>query len=72
MWSLTFVPLVALLACGLLAWHHATRIDRQTEHESWPRQSERNGALGLALGALVAAVAAATALQLMFLPHIVR
>ena len=52
MWSLTFVPLVALLICGALAWHHARRIDRQAEHESWPRQSEPSGALGLVLGAL--------------------
>ncbi len=72
MWSLTFVPLVALLTCGVLAWQLASRIDRQAEHESWPRQPEPNGALGLALGALVAAVAAATTLQLMFLPHLVQ
>ena len=72
MWSLTLVPLVAAVVAGLLAWHHATRIDRQTRRERWPRQTESNGALGLALGALVTAVAAATLLQLMFLPHIVR
>ena len=72
MWSLTLVPLVAAVVAGLLAWHHATRIDRQTERERWPRQTESTGALGLALGALVTAVAAATLLQLMFLPHIVQ
>lgn len=72
MWSLTFVPLVAVLLSAALAWHYATRIDRQTEHESCPRQSEPNGAWGLALGALVAAVAAAAVLQIMLLPRIVQ
>jgi len=72
MWSLILVPLVAMLAFGVLAWQHATRIDRQAEHESWPHPPEPNGALVLALGALVAAVAAATVLQLMFLPHVVQ
>ena len=71
MWSVTLVPLVAVLMAGLLAWHHATRIDRQAEHESGPR-SEPKGALGLALGALVAAVAGAMLLQLMLLPRIVQ
>jgi len=72
MWSLTFVPLAAALVCGVLAWHYATRIDREAGHESWPRPSEPRGALGLALGALVAAVAAATLLQLAILPRIVQ
>ena len=71
MWSLTFVPLIASLVCGVLAWHQATLIDRQAGHERRPRQFDPNGPLGLALGALVAAVAAATVLQLMFLPRIV-
>jgi hypothetical protein len=71
MWSLTLVPLMAVVVAGLLAWRHATRIDRQAERESWPRQTESNGALGLALGALVIAVTAATLLQLVFLPRIV-
>lgn len=71
MWALTCVPAVAVLVSGLLAWHYATRIDRQTGHERWPQHPEPNRALGLALGALVAAVAAATVLQLMFLPRIV-
>ncbi len=71
MWSLTVMPLVAVLVSGALAWHCATRIDRQTEHERWAQHSEPSSALGLALGALVAAVAAATVLQLMFLPRIV-
>jgi hypothetical protein len=72
MWFLTFMALVSLLVAGAMAWYHATRMDRQTEHERGGPQSEPNGALGLALGALVAAVAAATALQLMFLPRIVQ
>jgi hypothetical protein len=72
MWSVTLVPLMAAVVSGLLAWHHATRIDRQTGRESWPRQTEPCSALGLVLGALVTAVAAATLLQLMFLPRIVQ
>jgi 4-hydroxybenzoate polyprenyltransferase len=72
MWSLTAVTLFAVFVCGVLAWHHATRIDRQAGHESCPRQSGPDAALGLALAALVAAVAAATVLQLTFLPRIVH
>ena len=72
MWSLILVPLVAVLAFGVLAWHHATCIDRQANHQSWLQPSEPPGNLGLALGALVAAVVAATALQLMVLPQIVQ
>jgi hypothetical protein len=72
MWSLTLVPLVASVVAGLLAWQHATRIDRQTARESFPGQNEPSGALALALGALVTAVAAATVLQLLFLPRIVQ
>ncbi len=69
---LIVVPLVVLLVSGLLAWHHATSIDRQAEHESYPQQFDLNGPLGLALGALVAAVAAATVLQVALLPRIVQ
>jgi len=69
MWCLTLVPLAAALVAGMLAWRHATLIDRQTAHQSWPRQAKPEGTVGLALGALVTAVAAATMLQLMFLPH---
>ena len=72
MWYLTLVPMAAALVAGMLAWRHATRIDRQTAHESWRREAEPEGAIGLALGALVAAVAATTMLQLMVLPHAVQ
>ena len=72
MWCLTLVPLVAALVAGMLAWRQVTRIDRQTAHESWPRQAEPEGATGLALGALVAAVVAATMLQLMVMSHVVK
>lgn len=72
MWSLTFVPLVAAVVASLLAWQHATRIDRQAAREGFPRQNEPSGAWALTLGALVAAVAAATVLQLLFLPRIVQ
>ena len=72
MLTLILVPLVAALAFGVLAWHHATRFDQQAERQSWPQAPEANSSLGLALGALVAAVAAATVLQLAFLPSMVR
>ena len=72
MWSLTFVPLLALLVSGALVWHHATDIDRRAGPQGGLRQPGPNGALGLVLGALVAAVTAATALQLMFLPRLVE
>jgi hypothetical protein len=72
MWTLGLLPLVVAMVAGALAWHHATSVDRQARHESWARQTEPNGALGLAVGALVAAVAAGTVVQLMFLPRIVQ
>lgn len=72
MWSLGLVPLVVAAVAGLLAWHHATSVDRQAWHESWARETKSNGALGLAVAALVTAVAAATVVQLMFLPRIVH
>jgi hypothetical protein len=56
---------------ALLAWHQATRIDRQVGHESSSRQREPDGVLGFALGALLTAVAAAMLLQTMVLPRVV-
>jgi hypothetical protein len=70
-WSLPLMLITAALA-GLLAWHQATRLDRQAEGESWPRQTEQHGAMGLALAALVMAVAAAMLLQMMLLPRFVQ
>jgi hypothetical protein len=69
MWSLA---LLLVVVAGLLAWDQATSIDRQAQHESGGRQPQSNGALGLAVAALVGAVAAATVLQLMLLPRIVQ
>jgi hypothetical protein len=55
---------------ALLAWHQATRIDRQVDHENSSRQSEPS--LELALGALVSAIAAAMVLQMMVLQRVVH
>ena len=64
MWTLTLIPLLAAVCAGLLAWHHATRLDRQ-QIEPWPsRTDDHRGGWPLVLGALVAAVAATTVLQL--------
>jgi hypothetical protein len=55
-----------------MAWQHATRVDQHLEREMWARQAEPNAALGVALAALVTAVAAAMLLQMMVLPRIVQ
>lgn len=72
MWPFVLVPMIALLIAGVVAWQHATRVDQQMEREMWARQPEPNAALGVALAALVTAVAAAMLLQMMLLPRIVQ
>jgi hypothetical protein len=72
MWPSALMPLIAVLIAGLAAWRHATRFDRQTGREGWPRESDPGGALRLALASLVTAVAAAMILQMMWLPRIVQ
>ena len=70
-WPLALIVTTATFA-GLLAWHQATRIDRQVQRERWRRQPQSNGELGFVLGALVTAVAAATVLQLSLVPRTVH
>ena len=72
MWILALAPLVAVLIASLVAWHQATRFDRQTESERWSRQTQPDATLGLALAALVAAVAAAMIMQMMLLPRLLQ
>jgi ABC-type Fe3+ transport system permease subunit len=64
MWALTVIPLLATIVTALLAWHHASRVDRE-QSEGWPRNDHRDhpAAWPLVLGSLVIAVAAATMLQ---------
>jgi hypothetical protein len=68
-WPLALMLITATFA-GLLAWHQATRIDRQVQRERWRRQPQSLRELGFVLGALVTAVAAATVLQLSLVPRI--
>lgn len=72
MWILPLAPLVAVVIASLVAWHQATRFDRQTEREGWSRQTQPDVSLGIALAALVAAVAAAMLLQMMLLPRLLQ
>jgi hypothetical protein len=72
MWPFVLVPMIALLIAGVVAWQHATRVDQQMAREMWARQAEPNAALGVALAALVTAVAAAMLLQMMVLPRIAQ
>ena len=70
-WPLALM-LITATSAGLLAWHQATRIDRQVQGERWRRQPQSHRELGFGLGALVTAVAAATVLQLSLVPRIVH
>lgn len=71
MWPSALMPLIAVLIAGVVAWHHATRLDRQTGREGVSREAEPDGVFCLALAALVTAVVAATILQMMWLPRLV-
>jgi hypothetical protein len=66
MWLVTTLPLLVALAAAPLAWRHATRIDRASPGEArcCDRRSWR-----IAVGALVAAVAAISMLQSIVLWH---
>ena len=72
MWPFVLVSTIALSIAGVVAWQHATGVDQQMEREMWARQAEPNAAVGVALAALVAAVAAAMLLQMMVLPRLVQ
>ena len=72
-WPWPFVlMLITATSAGLLAWHQATRIDRQVQRERWRRQPQSHRELGFILGALIIAVAAATVLQMSLVPRIVH
>ena len=62
-------PLAALIA-ALLAWQHATRLDRQSQHQGWSHPPDDRGHWTFVLGALIAAVLAATVLQTFLLAAI--
>ena len=64
MWMVTTLPLLVALVAAALAWQHATRLDRWSANagQGEPRDEQRSW--GLALGALVVALAATTILQL--------
>jgi hypothetical protein len=63
-------PLIAALAAGVLAWQHATRLDRESLRSGWRGEPADGGGWMLVLGALVAAVAATTALQFVLLSQL--
>lgn len=67
----SLVPLLVALGAALLAWHHATRLDRQSLHDGWPAESASERRLWLvALGAVVVAAGATTLLQLTLLSRL--
>ena len=70
-WPLVLMVITAAFA-GLLAWHQATRIDREVQRERWRRQPQSLRELGLILRALITAVAAATVLQMSLVPRLVH
>ena len=70
MWSLIVLPLLAAGIAAMLAWHHATELDRQ-QSEGWSQEARRDrNALPLALGAQIAAIAATSFLQLVLLSNL--
>ncbi len=70
------VALVAAFLAGLLAWRHATRLDRLSLHDDWSRglRDEQRGderrAWQLVLLELLIAVAATTILQMTLLARL--
>lgn len=67
MWIVKTLALVVALAAAALAWQHATRLDRRST-SAWPGEPrDKQSSWGVALGALMAAVAATMMLQLMLL-----
>lgn len=69
MWTALVLPLATALVASLVAWNHATRLDRQVQSESWPRHREPDGSFALAVGAVIVAVVAVTMLQMMAFPR---
>jgi hypothetical protein len=63
-------PLIAAVAAGVLAWHHATRLDRESLRSGWPGEPADGSGWLLVLGALIAAVAATTVLQFVLLSQL--
>jgi hypothetical protein len=71
MWLITILPMAVAFGAALLAWRHATRIDRTSLNgadRSAPGDDQ--GSWGLALGAVVAAIAATMTLQLVLLSRL--
>jgi hypothetical protein len=60
-------PLVAALTAAAVAWHHATCLDRQSLQEGPPADANGSSQWRFALGAVVIAVLAVTALQTILL-----
>jgi hypothetical protein len=71
MWVLTALPLLVALAAAVVAWRHATRLDRWSVNEGWPGEAgEERRSWSVPLGALVAAMAAVALLQLTLLSRL--
>lgn len=64
MWIVTTLPLLVALAAAALAWQHATRLDRWSANAAQGEPRDEQRSWGVALGALVVALAATTILQL--------
>jgi hypothetical protein len=70
MWIVTTVPaLAAALVAAALAWHQATRLDQRAA-SAWLDKPQDKQSRVVLLGALVAAVAAALSLQLIWLSRL--
>jgi len=70
-WLVMILPMLIALGASVLAWRHATRIDRtplSTSQQDNPAQDQRSW--GILLGGLVAAVIATMILQAVVLSRL--
>jgi hypothetical protein len=68
MWLITILPVLALGA-ALMAWRYASRLDELSMNHAGPRKPA-DSFMGIALAAVVAAVAATMVLQLALLSRL--
>jgi hypothetical protein len=71
MWSSTLLAVLVAVGAALLAWHHATQLDRRHSDLGPQESDDQQQAWPLTLGALIAAVAATALLQIAMLSSLV-
>ena len=64
------VVIATLLVAAIMAWRHATRLDRLSRKNSSVGLAEEQSAWAIVLGSLVAALGALTVLQILLLQQL--